>query len=120
VATVVGNVLVPGPDTRSGLPFFHSDAPARRQSALHAADNIVLDEGGHARPGEVPEGMLAEERRVWVAPLDVLPTGGVLDVVLAEAGALPGRRDAHDRRIIEEVRTRGGRVIDSPAEVATD
>ena len=54
---------------------------------------------------------------VWVWPLTVQPASEVLDAVLASAGARPADRDAVDRRLVDEVRSGGGRIIDSQSEV---
>jgi hypothetical protein len=47
----------------------------------------------------------------------VQPAEKALEIVLKEAGATLPRRDAVDRRLVEEVRTGGGRIIDSQQEV---
>ena len=39
------------------------------------------------------------------------------ELVLAEAGAISPRRDAVDKRVINEVRSKAGRCIDDPSDV---
>ena len=64
------------------------------------------------------------ERRVRLVqkPFDAPPVGTTaaaqaLEAVLAAAGASAPARDAVDRRLVEHVRTRGGKIIDSQKDV---
>jgi len=52
-------------------------------------------------------------------PADIHPlaASAVTEAVLAHAGARPWDRDVVDRRLVEEVRSGGGRIIDSEADV---
>jgi hypothetical protein len=53
----------------------------------------------------------------WPAGFRVRPSGEVPAWIEAEAGARPWARDAVDRRILEQVRTGTGRIIDDESEV---
>ena len=55
---------------------------------------------------------------VWPPRLKARPASETQAWVLADAGARPWERDAVDRRLIEEARTGGGRIIDFESEVS--
>ena len=54
---------------------------------------------------------------VWIDGLAARPSGEVEAWVLEQAGARPADRDAVDQRIVDGVRNRTGRVIDSQRDV---
>lgn len=121
----LANYYLPGPDTPAGVRHvgfqFHGDPGAR----VYAQGNIMADSPaatadnrlavGHNRkfkdtPPDQKAAMIVD------APFTALPAklqtaDEALATVLAEAGATLPARDAVDRRIIESVRTRTGRVI---------
>jgi hypothetical protein len=112
-AVVAGNHFIPGPSSaalRAPITLWATLSPG---GAIWLADNRVTP----ARPV------------LWVQPGTpaVLagrpgPTGGVRirpsaeveGPVLDGAGARPADRDAVDRRVVAQVRARGGRIIDAP------
>jgi hypothetical protein len=53
----------------------------------------------------------------WTSPLTVRRVGIVEEWVLGKVGARPFDRDAVDVRIIKEVKSRTGNLIDSPFQV---
>jgi hypothetical protein len=109
--SVVGNVYIPGADTRPGL------AMIAQPGEVFLADNIAHDHAG--RPTEiVGSGVeVVSEKAVWPTGLTALPAGEVLDFVVRRAGARPRDRDAVDKRIIADLLNRGGRIIDSQDQV---
>jgi hypothetical protein len=108
MVAVVGNVYIPGRDTRRGLAMLGGRGDA------FVEDNLVL---GHAFPAVDESINTLEARRWWPADLKPLPARDVLAHVLAHAGAWPKDRDEIDRRIVQSVRDRTGRIIDSQDEV---
>ena len=58
-----------------------------------------------------------DEPPIMFDPITVRPQEQVLDWVLENAGAWPAMRDTVDKRIIGEVKSRTGRIIDSVADV---
>jgi hypothetical protein len=50
-------------------------------------------------------------------PVTTVPAGEVLELVLAGVGASLPSRDAADARLVGHVRSKGGKLIDSQAEV---
>ncbi|ANT60669.1 hypothetical protein AYJ57_10005 [Salipiger sp. CCB-MM3] len=103
---ILGNVYVPGPDSVERPPFYLQDGDLTGPH-FFLQDNIgALREDGVATLSEKPvfEG----------SGTPVLPAAQVEEAVLAHSGARLPERDAVDRRIIEEVRSRSGYIIDSP------
>lgn len=129
VVTVVGNVVRKGPSTPpdAGAVRFGSNwGTAFCDAYVH--DNRLLDRQGdplpeilsvYSRPGlEQPWTFrLLDHPPVWPENLTAMPAAEVVEHVLANAGARPWERDAVDRRLIEEARTGGGRLIDTELEV---
>ena len=109
--SVVGNVLIHGQDTREGL------ALVERLGDAYMEDNQALDREG--KPTALTRGKITilREKPAWPQGLIALPSAAVLDHVLKHAGARPRDRDAVDTRIIQGVRDRKGRIIDSQDDV---
>jgi len=116
----MGNVLKPGPDTRRGVPLVTVHVHTQRTAVVGMFDNLCP---GRAEWGEwawsTRRVNLArlEDSPVRVSPLTVRPAATVADWVLAHAGARPADRDAVDTRVVDEVRTGAGRIIDSQEQV---
>ena len=108
--SAVGNVLIHGRDTRSGLALVSSKGDA------YLEDNIALDQTGAAVPLTSGNIRILNEKPMWgtIAPL---PSSAVVEYVAQHAGARPKDRDAVDQRIVREFLARQGRVIDSQTEV---
>jgi len=109
--SVVGNVFIAGADTRPALPMVGGTG------AVYEQDNRA--EGPADRPRLVvdPQVQILSDRPVWPPTSSVLPSSEVVDYVTRTAGARPWRRDAIDQRIVDSVRRREGRIIDSQEEV---
>lgn len=110
----VGNAYLPGPDSEGRWAFEDSNPLARAwfegnaMAAVvpHDPWSLVRFDGG---PGE----RLAAQPD-WAQPADA-DVEATTERVLARAGAWP--RDAVDARVVEGVRRREGRIIDSQANV---
>lgn len=103
----VGNVLWPGPDSPANLPLI---AIAQGKGRVYAKDNLPADTVA-GKPQVLPEPPF------WPTGLRALPAKNVAERVLANAGAFPGQRDPIDRRILEQVRAKTARIIDSQDQV---
>ncbi|MDE2830780.1 MAG: right-handed parallel beta-helix repeat-containing protein [Gemmatimonadota bacterium] len=108
--SVVGNVMIHGNDTRSGLALVSATGDA------YLEDNISLDRTGANVPLTSGNIRILEEKPIW-GNITPLPASAVVEHVVASAGARPKDRDAIDKRIIHEFRAREGRMIDSQQEV---
>lgn len=121
VATFIGNLVIPGPDSRSGTRF-----PIWVNRIGAAAKIYVADTPCGAFDGDawscVSTDSTAEAARVDTppvecTPLTVRPATETLAWVLGNAGARPAQRDSIDARIIDQVSNQGGRIIASQNDV---
>ena len=118
---VVGNVLKGGASTDPAIAFFMLGGEGDVE--LYEADNIATDRGGRPLPmlGRYRNatGKIIDVDKSDAMPADIHPlaASAVTEAVLAHAGARPWDRDVVDRRLVEEVRSGGGRIIDSEADV---
>jgi hypothetical protein len=119
--SAVGNVYRAGPSTDAGLPFLMlgGDGDLR----YYGEDNIAVDKHGEPLPmfgryGETRAQLItADTPVVWPDGLAVLPARDVETHVLANVGARPWDRDAHDLRVIFFVAEGRGAIIDDEKEV---
>lgn len=142
-ANLIGNSFLPGPDTLAGPEYRRAgppEAPAMtasdrallasrvyRASRFHLSANLCPRQPDpHGDPAQAVEmGFCPHPLREMLEPLPVVAPTGItvqdpaeaLTEVLDRAGALAPRRDSVDERVVRSVRTRTGRIIDSPAEV---
>lgn len=118
---IVGNVVKGGGSTRPDLPFLIVEGQG--DLALFARDNPARHADGRPMQpvGVIPDGnphvLELDAAPTWPPGFEARPSGEVQAWVEAEAGARPWARDAVDRRIVAEVRSGGGRVIDDEREV---
>lgn len=118
----IGNVYLRGPSSKGAFAFEESNPGSRAFFAGNTMDGLLpADPWTLVRahkdhlPGGLPEGYQL------AAPLPFAPVGvdapeRTLARVLASAGASLAR-DAVDQRLVEDVRQRRGRLIDSQAQV---
>jgi hypothetical protein len=110
--SVVGNVLLHGPDTKPSLGL------VTRQGDVYLKDNIALDREG--KPVAMTQGkqvVVLDKPPIWLEGLKALPAAETLAHVVQQVGARPKDRDAIDQRIITDLKERKGRIIDSQTEV---
>ncbi len=128
----LANNYLPGPDTPAesrGIGFHFMGDPGARVfaqgnhfegSPAATADNRL----GIAHNRKFKDLSEAERTAMIVnqpftrLPPGVQPAGEALATVLAEAGATLPARDSVDLRIVENVRSRGGRVIEKETDLA--
>ncbi len=116
-ANYVGNYLRPGPDSSTRPPIVLTKTA---DVAYFVEGNVV-----EGRPEVQGEAMFApheeggrrlfrlESKRFDAAAVAVTSAQAALEEVLQWAGAVLPKRDAVDARIAEQVRSGGGRIIDS-------
>jgi pectate lyase len=115
----VANYLKPGPSTTSGGTFaFHTG----KEETLAYFNGNVFE--GLVAPGEddrkvinVRNGGIVVDRPHDVPPVQTQPALEARDLVLAEGGATLPKRDAVDRRVVEQVRQGTGRQINTHSDV---
>jgi pectate lyase len=119
--TAVGNVLRGGESTPADLPFLMIGGAGDLD--YHGRDNVAVDQ--HGRPLPMLGRYTTSSARIiehaepldWPAGVDALPAAEVENWVLANAGARPWDRDAHDVRVLADAAEGRGKIIDSEAEV---
>lgn len=103
--SIVGNVYIPGVDTKAGL------AMIQRPGHVFESDNLALEHDGKV-PRIVGDRVeLLKKKPVWPDGLKPVPAAEVLDAIVRHVGARPKERDEIDRRIIQNLIDRGGRII---------
>lgn len=111
----IGNAYLPGPDSQGRWAFEESNPLARAWFEGNSMDGETpTDPWSLVKDGDRP-GYRLEARPDWAGPA-AGPVAGIPGAVLEQAGAGPVR-DAVDRRIVEGVRSRTGRIINSQSEV---
>ena len=119
--SIVGNVTRGGPSTRADLPFLIVEGQGdldlyALDNPAHHADGRVMQEIGFISDREPRITRLSASPH-WPAGFRARPSSEAEARVMAEAGARPWARDAVDRRILDEVRTGTGCIIDDEGEV---
>ncbi len=136
---IVGNMLIYGPSTMQIMPVgFHpwgelvrrplpmisswTVPPGIPAGSLYLEDNVIIDHDGQHRrqviaEGDLPNFVMLAEPPTWPAGLKPIPALQLEAELLDAIGARPWDRDPVDQRIIEDVRRRGGRIINSQSEV---
>jgi pectate lyase len=123
----VGNCFLPGPSTQPG-PYEILISPERGIPKIYVEGNIgphrqdpqadewALVGYGYGEKGVAPE--TYRSRTKYAAPPVTTWSAAVsLETVLAESGATMPKRDVVDQRVIANVRTKSGSIINSPEEV---
>lgn len=114
--TIVGNVLIPGANTKQNLYFIYGKLSAYQKNNMicrNIADN----------KGYLPERIVSPEvEELTVQPIQtsrysVLATEKVAASVLKNVGSRPESRNRIDQRIIDDVASGKGKVINSQDEV---
>ncbi len=119
--TAVGNVLRAGPSTHADIAFLMIGGGGDLD--YHGRDNVAVDRLGNPLPMfgryTTTTARILEhaEPLDWPLGLTALSAEEVETWVLANAGARPWDRDAHDVRILADVAEGRGKIIDSEREV---
>lgn len=128
LSSVVCNVAIPGPNTRTshavfvnrtvpeGSKIYLRDNAAPGSARAEAVVYQSWKDPGRRYPGRDYH-VLVDAPPVWDGVGKATSVSEVEACVLAEAGARPRDRDDADTRVLESVRARTGRWIDSQDEV---
>lgn len=120
--TAVGNVFTRGPSTPREHATILLGESMRKGTRIYLEDIIGFDGATDDPWTLVDNRSRVDDARVdtppvWLEGLAPMPAREVEEAVLSTAGARPGARDPIDARVIAQVRSRSGRVIDSQDEV---
>ncbi len=123
----VGNYFRPGPNSAQNRVLFNV---WKSNARVYLADNVM--ETNDAVTADNLKGLVTEGS-VWKEPVDLThvpvpasfggasvktdPASIALERVLTEAGASLPKRDAVDERVVNDVRNRTGKIINSQADV---
>jgi len=123
-STVVGNVFLRGPSySRPTKPIelrTNSVDTMYAGSRVYMSDTYAPEVGTSLSSlvwftgGDILSGLLSTTSApVWNSGMTVLKTtnAGVYNSILQNAGARPADRDSVDKRIVNDVKTRGGHII---------
>lgn len=123
--TAVGNTFIAGASTPPEHTTILIGRNVKEGTRIYLEDNIGL-RGEVEDPWELVEnksrradGARVDTPPVWLEGLEWMPAGEIEAPLLERAGARPAARDAHDARVIEQIRARTGRIIDSPSDVGS-
>jgi hypothetical protein len=118
--SVIGNVYVPGPDTRKNLPFLRilGEGPVE----IYAQDNVRVAQNGTLEVLDdkaVEPAALKQDLRTAYVPVGLHPLSSALTWTrnFENAGARPWDRDAIDAQILARARNGATRIIDSEQQV---
>ena len=110
----IGNYLIAGPSTRKST-INEAFKGGSDKTRIYQTGNLINEKdtgwemfSGSYTKASQPFGFLGVKPE---------PAERAYERVLAEGGAHPWRRDAADQRVIEQVRSRSGRIVDAASEV---
>ena len=109
--SIVGNVMMQGKDTLKPLPLVSHMAEA------YMEDNLVFQKDGS--PGRLTGGKidLLKKKPLWPEGLVPIKAKRLLATLAPTVGARPKDRDAVDDRIIQQLLSGEGQIIDSQSQV---
>jgi hypothetical protein len=103
------------------IVFYESSSSLHLKPKIFVRGNI----GFHRSTNDLPEELIVEESsrfmlvdsRFTAPPITTVSASEALSLVLGNVGATLPVRDAHDQRIINDVRNGTGRIINDPSDV---
>lgn len=122
LVSAIKNTFIAGPDS----PPEHSTVLISRTmtdgTVIYLEDNKAKDTDptdpcALATLEDNDSQCISSEPNVMVSPLQLLPVDEVEEHVLSHVGALPNTRDATDTRLVNDVQTRSGKIIDHHRDV---
>ncbi len=110
-ASIVGNVFIKGPNTSSTAQAVFT------LSNVDAGTRVFLSDNRYSGTIFDNEPLTVSSPPIWHSSLTARAGDTVETSVLANAGARPTDRDSVDARIVHEVMTRTGRILNSQRQV---
>lgn len=116
MVSAVNNLVVAGPDTKPILPGFTQGPPAG--SRVEFAGNVVRGTSAFDPAEPMPDGTHVSTDNAPVQRKELHPIPATsLDKILPQiAGARPWDRDETDRRLVAEIASGGGKIVDEPTD----
>jgi pectate lyase len=120
-ANYVANYIRPGPSSRAKAPITVGDKSELRfflqGNVFEANEALTRDNTQFFQPEQFRSQVRIVETAFDAPGVKTVSAAEALELVLARVGASAPARDAADARLIEHVRSRSGKLIDSQAEV---
>jgi len=119
----VGNYIRPGPSSKARTPITVGGPSDMlffiRDNILEGNDEMTADNSRFFSPVEIngKRQVRTVDQPFGVPAVKTVSAKDAYEAVLATVGASLPVRDPVDRRLINDVRTRGGKIIDSQAQV---
>lgn len=117
---IQGAVVIQGPDTKDawdGLTIL----PNVNTSSTIFANDLLSPNMAQKWPGvrnyTSSEQLKAPAAPITVQPLTVMPSSQVVNFVLSNAGRIPWSRDKVDERVVNDVKNKSGKIINSQNDV---
>jgi hypothetical protein len=111
LASVVGNHFIAGPNSSSTGKVIAFNNSVKAGTKLYSSDNRASNLVHSSTPFEV------STPPIWHESLVAKPSSKVEAWVAANAGAHPADRDDVDKRIVNELLSRSGGIINTPGQV---
>jgi hypothetical protein len=120
-ANYVANYIRPGPSSRAKTPITVGDKSDLRffleGNVFEGNDPLTRDNTQFFQPEQFRSQVRTVDTAFTVAPVKTDSAKEAFERVLAGVGASSPARDAADARLVQHVRSRTGKLIDSQAEV---
>ena len=101
LASYLGNIFIDGPQSASGAYAIKAESNLASGSAFYASDNVNLSRPNYLIKDSA--GCKVSSPPLSISDYSPLPSGSVIDSVLAYTGARPAQRDDVDARLVVEV-----------------
>jgi len=114
LVSAVGNVFIDGADTPGNAKVIRVYNNCASGTSIYMSDNRA---SGTMLSYDTSFNPAVSTPPVWDPSISVKSSGTVESSVLAHSGARPQDRDAVDERVVSEVQSRSGYIIDTPGQV---
>jgi len=112
--SLVGNVYIKGADSTSSTKGLIAQSNVKSGTRVYLSDNVFP---GTLFTNQTGSNLEVSSSPLWHPSLVARASSTVESLVLANVGARPADRDAVDERVVNEVKSRSGNIIDSPQQV---
>jgi hypothetical protein len=120
-ANYVGNYIRPGPSSRAKTPITVGDKSDLRffieGNVFEGNEPLTRDNTLFFQPEQFRSQVRTVDNAFAAAPVKTVSATEAVELVLGSVGASFPIRDAADERLVQHVRTRTGKIIDSQTEV---
>ncbi|MDR6968287.1 hypothetical protein J2X31_002304 [Flavobacterium arsenatis] len=114
--TIIGNVLQMGKNTKQDIAIFET---LGGEIELYFEDNILYDQAGKELKRNLKGNniILKSIKPIWNFNIATMPSSEVKNYIYENVGARPWDRDETDSRIINDIKNKKGKIINSEKQV---